>query len=363
MEKILRKFKDIAQYSESEKTVISVRDGLLEYLGVELGLEPPEKTFTVYRSPATIANAAQKMMGIPLTNEHVDIDAVVADKKGCVDEATMIDMFDDDTETKLAIKNRIKIDDEVKDIIKDKRELSLGYLADLIPHSIYDFEQTNIRPHHLAIVANGRCGELCSFLDKKPKKEKEMPKNKAFTDENGEVNLEQVVDIAMALPDVLRTLPLDKLKEVMPSLQEIVKMASVSTEGEITDEDKDKEKDVEAEDEEKGKEEDDENKPKFSDADLKKAIEEKSKAFADEQVALYSHAIDKARHFLDAEYDFTKKNTNEIMRDALSTESTESFSDDELAVAFKFLKKTANYKEFGDKQAEHPLDAIAEKEL
>jgi len=64
-EKIHRQFADTATYSDTERTAVSIRDGVLEYLGTEIGLEPPDKVFAVYRSPATIANAAHAMKGIP----------------------------------------------------------------------------------------------------------------------------------------------------------------------------------------------------------------------------------------------------------------------------------------------------------
>jgi len=50
-EKIHRQFADIATYSDTERTAVSIRDGVLEYLGTEIGLEPPDKVFAVYRSP------------------------------------------------------------------------------------------------------------------------------------------------------------------------------------------------------------------------------------------------------------------------------------------------------------------------
>ena len=72
--KLHRQFADIATYSDTERTAVSVRDGVLEYLGAELGLEPADHVFNVYRSPATIANAAYAMAGIPLTGNHVSLD-------------------------------------------------------------------------------------------------------------------------------------------------------------------------------------------------------------------------------------------------------------------------------------------------
>jgi len=71
---IHKQFADLAVYSDTARTAVSVRDGVLEYFGAELNMEPIDKIFTVYRSPATIANAAYAMSGIPLTDEHVSME-------------------------------------------------------------------------------------------------------------------------------------------------------------------------------------------------------------------------------------------------------------------------------------------------
>ena len=52
-------FSDAVTYDGQMKAAISVRDGVLEYLGSELGMSPADKIFYVYRSPATIASAAR----------------------------------------------------------------------------------------------------------------------------------------------------------------------------------------------------------------------------------------------------------------------------------------------------------------
>jgi len=96
---------------------------------------------------------------------------------------------------------------------------------------------------------------------------------------------------------------------------------------------------------------------------LKLLLEKESKKFADEAIKEYAEVIDKARSFLDESYDFKGKTTVEIMKDSISTESTSEFSDAELPLAFKLLKKTAEYKKFGDHKTAHPLDEIANKEL
>jgi len=176
-ERLHRQFADTATYSDTERTAVSIRDGVLEYLGTEIGLEPPDKVFAVYRSPATIANAAHAMKGIPLTGEHVSLDGPAPSDGGRVESSVVIDQVDEPTHSRLAVRNKLSVSDSLQITLKDKRQLSLGYEADLVPHSKWDYEQINIVPHHLAAVSDGRCGPLCSFLDRKPE-EKNMTKKK-----------------------------------------------------------------------------------------------------------------------------------------------------------------------------------------
>ena len=435
-----RQFKDVATYNQIEKSAISVRDGVIEYLGAELNVEPKDKVYKVFRSSATIANAAMKMSGIPLTNEHISLDMPAPDTGSYVEEAFMVDLFDDETNTKIAIKNRLKLTDGAAVSIQDRHQLSLGYMANLVPHNVYDFEQTNIMPHHLAMVVSGRCGALCSFLDSKKSKleKKDMPElkdiNQRFLDEKGELSLEQIVEIVLSLPDAIKMIPINKLHEVMPALQEIISIAR-GEEAESDDEELEEEEALDGEDDNDGDEskeikdkvddknedqkeigdeseedkETDESKPekvkrkvkdkkksmKSKDGDdetdntidkrmsenvegqreengeseeKKKEKKYKDEAFLDaavkKEVAKYAVAFEKARHFLDETYNFSDKSTMQIMRDTLAVESTEQFSDEEIPLAFRLLKRNANYINFGKTQSINDLiDEIAKKEL
>jgi hypothetical protein len=61
--------------------------------------------------------------------------------------------------------------------------------------------------------------------------------------------------------------------------------------------------------------------------------------------------IEKARDFLPEDYKFADKATAQIMRDAVATQTTETFTDGELALTFKLLKPAAaDYRKFGDAQ-------------
>jgi hypothetical protein len=359
-------FSDFATYSSDEKTAISVRDGVLEYLGAEINLEPKDKVFTVYRSPATIGNASFAMSNIPLTDEHVSLDLPVSDTGSKVIKSELIDQLDESTSSRIAIKNKLSVSDAMQSVLQSKRQLSLGYHADLVPHSKWDFEQINIVPHHLAAVENGRCGHLCSFIDKKPTSEEDiMPKlHEAFLDAEGAVDLEQIMEIASKLPEAIKKVPVDQLKKLVPALQSVV--AHATEQGVMPEEEMEDEEPVEVVDEDKKEMTDEEPKEgeekKFSDADFKDAVAKQARAFADKEVKAFSSVITKARYFLDSDFDFTGKTSNDVMREALATQSNETFKDSELPIAFKLLRKNADYSQFGD-PAISSLDARIQSDL
>ena len=362
-ETIRKQFADLAVYSETARTAVSVRDGVLEYLGAELDLEPLDKVFTVYRSPATIANAAYAMAGIPLTDEHVSMEGPALDSGSRVESSVVIDQLDESTHSRLAVQNKLAVNDTLQLLLKDKRQLSLGYEADLVPHSRWDFEQINIAPHHLAAVPAGRCGSLCSFIDRRPDtpvKPQEgdtmEPKKliKAFTDAEGSVSLEQIVEIATGLPEAIRKVPVDQLVKLMPAMQEI--MSYAKEQGAMPAEEPEMEmegEDMEGEEKETMDEEKEGDKENFADSSkFKDAVASAVKG----EVKRYAEVVNKARNFVDAEYDFAGKTANDVMRDALATQSTDKFEDAELSVAFKLLRKAnTDYSQFGDTKADSGL--------
>ena len=364
---VRRQFKDLATYSSTDKTAISIRDGVLEYLGSELNIEPSDKVFKVYRSPATIANVASCMSGIPLTDEHVSLDSDAPETGSMVDSSVIIDTLDESTNTCLSIKNKVSVTDAMAELIADKKELSLGYYGDLVPHSKWDFEQVSIVPHHLAAVPAGRCGSLCSFLDRKPQIKNEditMKKlHQSFLDADGAMSLEQIVEVATALPDAIRKAPIEELPKVMPAMMEIMKYAK--EQGAVDEEELDEladeemeEKPLEDAEPEKDKDEDKDKEKKFSDA-----LAVQSKKFADAEVKKFSSVVGKAISFLDEDYDFSGKTANDVMRDSLASLSSEKFEDSELSVAFKLLRKNTDYSQFGDSRAESALDARIKSDL
>lgn len=356
-EQISIKFCDTVSFNVKEKTAISVRDGILDYLGAEIGQQPYDKIFSVYRSPATISNTAMKMSGIPLTYEHVSVEEPAPNTGSVVSEAEMIDFIDESTSSRIAIKNKLLLNTKDEDILKERSELSLGYSAKLIPHEKYDFEQVGIIPHHLAIVSEGRCGSLCRFLDKKTVNKKEIDHMINFKDEEGNISLEKIMEIVQSLPQVIAEIPLDQLQEFVPifeSLIALVKPAEEEEQSEMEAQDEEAEPNEEEkaiQDEEMEKEEEEK---KFSDAALKN--------YAKAEIKKYAQVIQKAKNFLDADYNFADKSANEIMKDTLSQYSNEKFEESELSIAFKLLKKQNDYQNFGDKQIDI-LEEIGNKEL
>lgn len=372
-------FHDRATFDPVKKTAVSVRDGVLEYSGAEIGMKPEDHIFTVYRSPATIANTAMKMRGLSITDQHVPLDSPAPSHGGFIDEAEMIDAHDGQTNTTIAIQNRLAVSDTLLPIIEtERRELSLGYNADLVPHDVYDFEQKNIMPHHLAVVDRGRCGSMCSFIDRKTTDQQENNNmankfHKAFCDQEGQLNLQQIVELATGLPEAIKNVPVDQLTDLLPALQEIMETAKTvmpkeepangEGEGNETETgDEGEPNPIDNEDEDMSQEEKDK---KFSDA-VSVAAEKKAKEYADQAIKRHSQVVEKARDFLPDDYKFSDKSTEQVMRDALATESQEGFADTELDLAFKMLKKPeSRYTDFGDSagQSSSRFTEIGDKEL
>ena len=181
-----------------------------------------------------------------------------------------------------------------------------------------------------------------------------MPKKaKAFFDAEGQVNLEQIVEIATALPEAIKKVPVDQLKKIMPSLQQI--MSYAKEQGAVEEAPDEGMEDEELTDEGKTGEEDKEEKDKeeFTDsAAFKDAVASAVKG----EVKRYAEVVNKARNFVDADYDFADKSANQVMRDALVTQNTDKFEDSELPVAFKLLRKpNTDYSQFGDSKPDTGL--------
>ncbi|AGH07353.1 hypothetical protein VPGG_00036 [Vibrio phage VBM1] len=361
-------------FDMSTHKIRSVRDGVQEYYGVELGIEPYEKVFTVYRSPETISAVAGKLNGLPITNDHVSADSVKdvkpSDTIGVLATTEIIELDDPDTNSTLGTENEAALDERAIALYNaGKKQFSLGYNGRLKPHDVYDFEQYEFEPTHLALVDSARGGSVLTFVDKKGNNMGVKKLAKVFLDAEGNPNLQQIVEIAQELPEALKKVPVDKLQEMLPMLQEVVSMAGGSSGG-----DPEMPKDAVSMDKEYEDMEGEE-KEKFSDSKLYKSIiKTAQKPFADSKEfkdavskATKAHAevIQKAAPFLDEQYSFADKSTTQIMRDALETEyGKTTFEDSELSTAFKMLKKSdSSLINFGDGAGEGALEARIKQEL
>jgi hypothetical protein len=354
-------FKHRVFFDLSTMRIRSVRDGVQEYLGVELGIEPANKLFSVYRAPETISAIAGVMDSLPIINDHIDPELKPTAKQtiGVLKATDIVEFNDDDTFSTLYLENEAAVSRDVLSL-KDsgKKEFSLGYLGKLREHDTYDFEQYDLKPTHLALVDSARGGSVLTFIDKKGNP---MLINKAFKDEDGAPSMQQIVDIAKEIPEAIKTLPADKAAEVMTLLKQMV-AASNPQEEEMTDEMKESAQnemtDMDYEDMDKDKKE------VFEDSKLfKTVISAHKKSFADDQaykdavvaasdVAVKAHSVvvEKATNFVGDQYSFADKTTKQVMLDALAVEHGDTkFEDAELAVAFKLLKKSvSSLEKFGD---------------
>ena len=283
-----------------KRTVISIRDGVQEYLGVELGIEPLDKVFRIYRSPETIRKLKDTLVGIPLIENHIEPDGHIPDdiKKGTILNSTEIENIDSSNNSTIAMQNEITL-------YKDKlefpyKQLSLGYKAKTLPSADYDFEQTEIIPHHLAIVEAGRCGDVCEFKDEKGVKPMDLNEL-----------LAKLKEVLTNASDADKALVLEAMDGIIPKAT-------------VVDEDA--------------------MEKKFEDA-KKTAVSNfmDSKAFKDAMLNYGNERasiVAKAKNFLDEKFDFKDKTNEAIMSAVVAAEyPNETFKDAEIGVAFKLLKE------------------------
>jgi hypothetical protein len=239
-----------------------------------------------------------------------------------------------------------------------------------VEHDLYDFEQVNIKPHHLAIVENGRCGNVCKFKDerkempdeikKEDPKQEEMPKKEASEDKKPDeetkdaepqVNLQKIAEVVKDLPEAIKLMNIEDITKLVPILE-----AAINSAKSLTPE----AQEVEAQEETEMETQDEDIKEEEKKADFKDSTEFKDavKMIADERVSV----ILKAKNFLDEGYDFGK-DTLSIMKDALASQTKEDFKDEEVGVAFKMLKKMENYSKFADAKTECALEKLKNKEI
>ena len=353
----VKSFEHKVFFDYANKKVKSVRDGVQEYRGIEIGIQPYDRVYTIYRAPETITKIVGLLDGLPLIEDHIDPKETPAEDSvnGSIEGTEIVEFNEGYKDSTLYLENTVNLNEKgLNTLSKGKRQLSLGYLGKLKEHDIYDFEQFDIVPTHLAIVDRARGGDVLTFEDKKTNKDNNM--EYSFTDEEGKISLQKVADMAGSLQEALKNAPLEEIVAVMPTLQELVASAksndpSLETE-EVVEE---KVEEVESEDMESESPEGEE----AAMEDMKdEKEEEKEESFEDSQkfkdavnsvVAEKLNTIEKAKQFLSETYNFVDASTSQIMADAVKEETGQTFEDSEISVAFKMLKKqTSNYQNFGD---------------
>ncbi|MFY4742580.1 DUF2213 domain-containing protein [Aliarcobacter butzleri] len=295
-----------------KKTVISIRDGIQEYLGLELGLEPFDKVFKIYRSPETIRALKDKLIGIPLIENHIEPIGDIKEslKKGQILNSEEVENIDNSLDSTLAIRNEITL---FKDKLEfNHKQLSLGYTAQMVPSAEYDFEQLNIKPHHLGIVEVGRCGDVCEFKDGKGVKPMDLK------------------ELLAKLKEFLANISDEDKALVLEAVDSIIPKATKDEDLEKKFEDEKKSLLKQIEDAKAG------NKEAVSNFMDSQTFKDAMLNYGNDRASI----IGKAKNFLDEKYDFKAKSNEVIMADVVKAEyPNESFKDGEIGVAFKLLKE------------------------
>ena len=349
----------------SSKTVKSMRDGVQEYMGGEIGMSPADKIFKIYRSPETVTSIIGRLKGLPIIEDHIDPD-IIPDRsiiKGNINESEAVEFSESYKDSTLFIRNKVDLNDQgLNCIARGKKQLSLGYKAKLKPHAVYDFEQYNIEPVHLAICYNARGGSILTFEDNKHKgDEMEI----SFIDEDGKLSLQKVAEMVGSLQEAIKNAPLEEVVSVMPSLQALVESAKVNDPSVESEEDpalKDGDEDPKDKKEEM-KDGDYKDEGESADEEMKgeDMEEEEEESFSDSQqfkdavnsvVAEKIHVIEKAKNFLPSDFNFVDSSVLEIQKAAVEKVHSDKFEDSEIPVAFKMLKKQSKYQDFGDSKTD-----------
>lgn len=149
----------------------TARTGIQQYLGRELG-RPDLGVVNVYRDENEVfrKDSLQTFSKLPVTNEHPVTDVDATNWRELAVGVTGDEVLRDGEYLKIGIK--ITDADAVKSVMDGKRELSVGYTAEIVwqdgvaPDGMpYQAVQKNIQANHIAIVANGRAGAKARIGD------------------------------------------------------------------------------------------------------------------------------------------------------------------------------------------------------
>ena len=199
------------------------KEGVFPYSGAQIGLEPPDKIFKVYR-PAEELQKAETLKSfelVPFINEHAMLGdyGVPAESKGVLGVVGQNVKFNAPYLTA-----DIKIfGNKMKDLLeRGKNNISAGYSFDLDNTSgnfngeNYDCIQRNIKCNHIALVQEGRCGKDVRVLDKNDIIPDALPLNLNSGDKNMQISSEELAKLVKNLTERV-----DKLESFKDNLKPI----------------------------------------------------------------------------------------------------------------------------------------------
>lgn len=199
------------------------KEGVFPYSGAQIGLDPPDRIFKVYR-PAEELQKAETLKSfelVPFINEHAMLGdyGVPAESKGVLGVVGQNVKFNAPYLTA-----DIKIfGNKMKDLLeRGKNNISAGYSFDLDNTSgnfngeNYDCIQRNIRCNHIALVQEGRCGKDVRVLDKNDIIPDALPLNLNSGDKNMQISSEELSQLVKNLTERV-----DKLESFKDNLKPI----------------------------------------------------------------------------------------------------------------------------------------------
>lgn len=200
------------------------KEGVFPYSGAQIGLDPPDRIFKVYR-PAEELQKAETLKSfelVPFINEHAMLGdyGVPAESKGVLGVVGQNVKFNAPYLTA-----DIKIfGNKMKDLLeRGKNNISAGYSFDLDNTSgnfngeNYDCIQRNIRCNHIALVQEGRCGKDVRVLDKNDIIPDALPLNlNNCGEKNMQISSEELAELVKNL-----TARVDKLESFKDNLKPI----------------------------------------------------------------------------------------------------------------------------------------------
>lgn len=154
-----------------EAVARTARTGIQQYLGSELG-RPELSIVNVYRDESEVFSkrSLDTFSRIPITIDHPSVDVDATNWKKLAVGTTGDEVLRDGEYLKIGLK--ITDADAVKAINGGKRELSVGYSAEIVwqdgiapDGTPYQARQQNIVANHIAAVDSGRAGSLARIGD------------------------------------------------------------------------------------------------------------------------------------------------------------------------------------------------------